>query len=339
VSARTEATIIPLDEEPPILTILSPVNTTYETSSVELLWLTNEPLKWAGFNLNGGANTTVTGNQTISGLEDGLYNLILYGTDLAGNNGSDSVSFTIYTVVPDTTPPLITHTPVTEGVEGNPIEVSAVVTDESGVSEVELYYRKGGDMDYLSVEMVTAVADTYAATIPASFVDAETIEYYIFASDGVNEATHPSVAPTSSPHVVDVNLYPEPVALYEPSSEAITTTSISLTWNESNANDFKNYIIYMSSSQGELGTEIKELNARSETSHTVEELEPNTTYHFTVRVTDTNGLHSDSIQLEVQTGAKKIFWVTFQPYFLLALLIPPVGIAIHIMRKKRNETP
>ena len=338
VSAKTKKTIIPLDDEPPILTILSPVNTTYDASSVELTWLTNEPLKWAGFNLNSGANTTITGNQTISDLEDGLYNLILYGTDLAGNNGSDSVSFTIYTVVPDTEPPEITHTPVTDGVEGNPIEISAVITDESGVSEAALYYRKGGDAEYSRLEMLTASADTYTATIPASFVDAETIEYYISASDGTNQATHPPTAPTSNPHTIDINLYPEPVTLYELTSEATTTTSISLTWSESNATDFKNYILYMSSSQGELGTEIKELNTKSETSHTVEDLEPNTTYHFTVRVTDTNGLHADSNQLEVQTGAKKTIWVTLQPYLLLALLIPPVGIAIHIMRKKRNET-
>jgi hypothetical protein len=337
VSARTETTIIPLDEEPPILTILSPVNMTYDTSSVELTWLANEPLKWAGFSLNGGANTTVTGNQTISGLEDGLYDLILYGTDLAGNNGSDSVSFTIHTVVPvvpDTTPPEITHNPVTEGVEGNPIEVSAVVTDESGVSEVELYYRKGGDTDYSSVEMVTLVADTYAATIPASFVDAETIEYYIFASDGVNEATHPSVAPTSSPHVVDINLIPEPVALYRPATGAISTNSVELTWSESEETDFRNYVIHMSGSEGVLGDDIEEINERSETSYTVEELESGTTYYFTVRVYDTGGLYADSAQLEVGTAVRRVFWSTYMFTFLLILLPLAAGGAIYYMRKR-----
>jgi len=334
VSARTEETIIPPDEEPPILTILSPVNTTYDTSSVELTWLTNEPLKWAGFNLNGGANTTVTGNRTISGLEDGLYNLILYGTDLVGNNGSDSVSFTIYTVVPDTTPPKITHTTVNDGIESNPIGVSAVITDESGVSEAELYYRKGGDIDYLSVEMVTAVADTYTATISASFVDAETIEYYIFASDGVNEATHPSVAPTSSPHVVDINLFPDPVALYEPASGAVSTNSVELTWSESEEIDFRNYIVHMSGSEGVLGDDIEEITERSETSHTVEELEPGTTYYFTIRVYDTGGLYADSTQLEVGTAVRRVFWSTYMFAFLLLLLPLVVGGAIYYMRKR-----
>ena len=325
VSARTEET------KPPILMILSPVNTTYSTSSVELIWLTNEPLRWAGFNLNGGSITTITGNQTISDLEDGLYNLVLNGTDLAGNNGSDIVSFTI-----DTEPPEITHTPVTDGVEGNPIEVSAIITDESGVSEAKLYYRKGDDTDYVLLEMPFAGADTYAATIPASFVDDETIEYYIFASDGVNEATHLSVAPTSSPHVVDVNLYPDPVALYEPASGATSTNSVELSWSESDEADFRNYVVYMSGSEGELGDDIEEITERSETSHTVEELELDTTFYFSVRAYDTGGLYADSNQLEVHTGIRRVLWSTNLFVFLLLLL--PLGGAIYYLRK-RGKVP
>ena len=334
VSARTKETPIPIDDEQPILTILSPVNMTYDTSSVELTWLTNEPLKWAGYNLNGGANKTITSNQTISDLEDGLYDLMLYGTDLAGNNGSDSVSFTIDTFVPDTTPPEITHTPVTDGVEGNPIEISAVITDESGVSEAALHYRKGGDADYVLLEMTTAGADTYTATIPAAFVDDETIEYYMFASDGVNDATHPSLAPTTSPHVVDVNLQPDPVALYEPASAAISTDSVELTWSESDEADFRNYALYMSGSEGVLGDVLEEVAERSETSHTVEELEPDTTYYFSVRVYDTGGLYADSTQLEVGTAVRRVFWSTYSFVFLLLLLPLGVGGAIYYMRKR-----
>jgi len=337
VSARTEKTFFPSDDDPPILTILSPVNITYETSIVNLTWLTNEPLKWAGFNLNGGEITTITGNQTISGFEDGLYNLILYGTDLVGNNGSDIVSFTIYTVVPDTEPPEITHTPVTDGVEGNPIEVFAIITDESGVEEAELYYRKGSDSDYVSLEMLLTGIDIYTATITASFVDDEMIEYYIFASDGVNEATHPTVAPTTSPHVVDVNLHPDPVALYEPTSGAVSTDSVELTWSESNEADFRNYVVYMSGSEGVLGNVLEEVVERSETSHTVDELEPDTTYYFSVRVYDTGGLYADSTQLEVGTAIRTVFWSSYLFVFLLLLLLLGVGGAVYYMRKRGEE--
>jgi len=317
--------------------ILSPANTTYDTPSVELTWLTNEPLEWAGFSLNGGAITTITGNQTISDLEEGPYNLVLHGTDLAGNDGSDTVSFTM--VVPDTEPPEITHTPVTDGVEGDPIEVSAVITDESGVSEAELHYRKGSDTGYELLDMLPAGSDTYTATIPASFVDEETIEYYILASDGVNEATHPSVAPATSPHIVDVNLHPDPVALYTPASEAISTETVELTWSESNEPDFRNYVIYKSGSEGVLGDALEEVAERSETSHTVEELEPDTTYYFSVRAYDTGGLYSDSNQLEVHTGVRVIVWTTYLYIFLLVLLPLGVGGAYYLRKKRAGATP
>jgi hypothetical protein len=334
VSARTEKTIPP-DNRPPVLTILSPTNTTYGESSVELTWLTNEPLSWAGYSLNGGAITTISGNLTIADLENAEYVLELIGTDLAGNNGSDVVAFTIYTVVPDTESPEITHTPVTGVVEATPIEISAIITDETGVSEAWLYYRKGGITDYALLEMLSSGGDAYTAMIPASFVDDEKIEYYILASDGVNEATHPSVDPTAGPHVVDVDLYPDPVALYRPASAAITVDSVELTWSESYEADFRNYVVYMSGSEGVLGDILKEEAERSETSYTVEELEADTTYYFSVRAYDTGGLYSDSNQLEVHTGIRRVIWTTNLFVFLLVLLPLGVGGAYYYIRKKR----
>jgi len=150
-----------------------------------------------------------------------------------GNNGSDSVSFTIYTVVPDTEPPEITHTPVTDGVEGNPIEVFAIITDESGVEEAELYYRKGSDSDYVSLEMLLTGIDIYTATITASFVDDEMIEYYIFASDGVNEATHPTVAPTIQPPCRRCQSAPRSGCAVRTHERGGFDDSVELTWSES----------------------------------------------------------------------------------------------------------
>ena len=117
-------------------------------------------------------------------------------------------------------------------------------------------------------------SDTYVATIPASFVDAETIEYYIYASDGVNSGTHPAGAPGSSPHSVDVNLYPDPVTVNVPTSEAITETTVELSWSESNATDFDNYSVFVSNTQEVLGETRETLTERSQTSYTVEELSP-----------------------------------------------------------------
>jgi len=155
----------------------------------------------------------------------------------------------------------------------------------------------------------------------------------------VNEATHPSVAPTTSPHIVDVNLHPEPVALYVPASEAISTDTVELTWSESYEPDFRNYVIYKSGSEGVLGDVLKEVAERSETSHTVEELEPDTTYYFSVRAYDTGGLHADSNQLEVHTGVRRVVWTTYLYIFLLVLLPLGVGGAYYLRKKRAGATP
>jgi hypothetical protein len=97
---------------------------------------------------------------------------------------------------------------------------------------------------------------------------------------------------------------------------------------------FRNYVVYMSSSEGVLGDVHEEVAERSETLYTVEELEPSTTYYFSVRVYDTSGLYADSTQLEVGTAVRRVFWSTYLFVYLLLLL--PLGVegAIYYLRKR-----
>jgi hypothetical protein len=325
------------DDTPPILTIISPTNTTYQQSSVELTWLVNEPLNWSGYALNRGGDITITGNITISNLIDGNYDLTLYATDLQGNTATQNVTFEILTIVPDTEPPTIIHSPVTEGTEGLAIEISAIVYDETGVEEIAVYYRKTGITDYLRLEMNNSPidSDTYIATIPASFVDAETLEYYIFASDGVNSGAHPAGAPGSSPHSVDVNLYPDPVTIYEPTSEAITETTVELSWSESNATDFDNYSVLVSNAEEVLGETIETLTERSQTSYTAEELSPDTDYYFTVMVSDVGGLSSVSNKIGVRTesAATTLPWTTYASVFVI--VVAGAGVLLGLRKLDR----
>ena len=46
------------DMSPPNITIWHPENTTYNTTSIDLNWTTNETLDWAAYSLNGGSNIT-----------------------------------------------------------------------------------------------------------------------------------------------------------------------------------------------------------------------------------------------------------------------------------------
>jgi hypothetical protein len=83
------------DTTPPNLTIISPVATTYTTSSVALTVSADEPINTWWYSLNGGANASFTPNTTISGLASGVYTLNVYANDNYGNEGFSSATFTV----------------------------------------------------------------------------------------------------------------------------------------------------------------------------------------------------------------------------------------------------
>jgi chitodextrinase len=208
----------------------------------------------------------------------------------------------------DLTPPTISYVDVTNGLGmtrpitvNEPINVHAIVSDDVGVAEVELFYRRTGETSYTMIVMqkCPSCIDTYNATIPAYAVSTATIEYYINATDGTNFSTYPSLNPTSNPLVISVNLYPSPVALSNPTD--ITESSMWLNWTRNTDNDFKNYTIYESQANGTLGTAIHAITQKQLTNYTVTGLSANTTYYFTVRVFDTSGLYSNSNQVKGKT--------------------------------------
>jgi hypothetical protein len=91
-------------------------------------------------------------------------------------------SFSTPITANDKTPPKITHKKVISGQQLVMIEISAtVVDDDSGVREVNLYYKKKTDEAYNSVSMGSE--NIYSATIPASMVTLDDLEYYIEAID------------------------------------------------------------------------------------------------------------------------------------------------------------
>jgi hypothetical protein len=84
---------IPYDTVPPHISITSLENTMYNVSDVPLTFRIYETPSWMGYNLDGQDNVTITGNTTLSGLQNGSHNITVYVTDISGNSG---VSETIY---------------------------------------------------------------------------------------------------------------------------------------------------------------------------------------------------------------------------------------------------
>ncbi len=88
-----------LDVTPPQITIISPENKTYRSSSVHLNFTVNESTSWMGYSLDGKENQTITGNTTLTNLHNGSHNIIVYARDYAGNEGaSEKVYFTLSTI-------------------------------------------------------------------------------------------------------------------------------------------------------------------------------------------------------------------------------------------------
>jgi len=91
------------DLTPPVITILSPKNITYNTN-FDLTFTVDEPTSWTAYSLDGQINNTISGNFTLTGLSDGSHSIIIYANDTSNNIGkSDKVYFSV-----DITPPTLT---------------------------------------------------------------------------------------------------------------------------------------------------------------------------------------------------------------------------------------
>jgi hypothetical protein len=91
-----------VDTTPPSITILSPLEQTYHTGSIELTFTLDESTSWIGYSLDGQANVTISDNTTLSNLVDGDHETVVYASDTLNNTGSSSVvHFSVDTAPPN----------------------------------------------------------------------------------------------------------------------------------------------------------------------------------------------------------------------------------------------
>jgi hypothetical protein len=99
--------------------------------------------------------------------------------------------------------PVISHTPIVTAPFYQPLLISADVTDNTlSVTNVKLYYRVLGQLIYQEAPMAleSGTNTTYKATIPAIYITANNLEYYIKATDNYNVSSTHGTA--DSPHLV-----------------------------------------------------------------------------------------------------------------------------------------
>lgn len=91
----TKTVYFTIDTTPPIITILSPENKTYNRNELPLDLTINEPVSWISYCLDGKANITIPGNTTLKGLSNGSHKLTVYANDTVGNMGNSTIYFSI----------------------------------------------------------------------------------------------------------------------------------------------------------------------------------------------------------------------------------------------------
>ena len=135
------------------------------------------------------------------------------------------------------------------------------------------------------------------------------IEYFILADDGWNQVTDPMEL-IEGYHIIDVDLRPKPVILTDPSEGDVTHNSVTLSWSESDDDDFNRYAIYQSETSETLGDIAAEVESCKVTMTTISGLSEHTEYYFTVRTVDVASQFCDSNQIQVMTSKEKTFNIT-----------------------------
>lgn len=105
-------------------------------------------------------------------------------------------------VVTDTSPPTVSHTPLSSLVEGTTVTISCTVTDATGVSEVKLYYKNSLMTTYSNLTMQKSNTDLYTVEVLGKDVVLGEFKYYISAKDVYNNISY--YGTQSSPVVVNV---------------------------------------------------------------------------------------------------------------------------------------
>jgi len=94
-------------------------------------------------------------------------------------------------------PPSLTHTVPSVQPILQSILIIASVTDDRGLDKVELFYRRSGEVDFVSTRMMFTSGSNYQANITASFVTSSGVDYFLLATDVDGASTRRPSAPNS----------------------------------------------------------------------------------------------------------------------------------------------
>jgi len=78
---------------PPVVSILSLENKVYKTNNIPLDFAVDEPASKIEYCIDGKERIVIDGNVTLTGLSNGLHNVVVYATDVDGHVGVSETSY------------------------------------------------------------------------------------------------------------------------------------------------------------------------------------------------------------------------------------------------------
>jgi SpoIID/LytB domain protein len=174
------------------------------------------------------------------------------GADYMGRNGYDYKQILQHyykgVTIEDVSPPVITHTPITEALVNSSITITAYVTDSTGVGSVKVYYRSYGQSGFSFANMVLTGNNYYTGIIPSNIVVPSGVEYYIEATD-VNGNTSYSGS-SSQPYYITVVVTDTqgPNITHSPVTTLVEGTTVSISCSVTDASGVSNVVLYYKNS-------------------------------------------------------------------------------------------
>jgi len=200
-----------VDHVPPLITITSPQNVEYTSSSVPLIFTIDDTsdIDWEGYSLDGAENTTISASTLLTDLVNGNHAIIAYARDSAGNTGSASVSFMVNVTQEDIMPPVISNVSASGATDSAGISWE---TDEASSSLVK-YGTTSGNYPFSASSAGMVLLHSMSLT----GLSPETKYYYVVESADANgnsaqssELNFPTLALTdmTKPTIDSVAVYP-----------------------------------------------------------------------------------------------------------------------------------
>lgn len=225
----------------------------------------------------------------LAGSQEGTIPYYITADDAVPNTATEpsAGSYTITVTLPDTESPLITGaTGTTSGTTGEPVTISATITDNVAVTSATVYYTPIGASE-TTVPMMVVSGNVWSAEVPVASDKVGTIPYYITAQD---EAANSAKDPSSGTYDITVTDNDAPSAVTNLAATAVAGGAIELAWSAATDNiAVVSYNIYRDT------TEITDISSKfpidnvTDTSYTDSTAADGTTYFYAVAALDAAG--------------------------------------------------